>query len=119
MELDDYWESIPLGKEAAVGYAYLTRRWGMDARRVRAVLHELSKHDAGDGLVLIRSARDGGGFYRTADPGEMRAYRSECLRKGRSLFAALRRIDAALRDAGEEPDLVDLGALTARQEGAE
>lgn len=95
MELQDYWESLPIGKEEAAAYPELMAKWGMGERAVRATLHALSAYDAGDGLVLIRSARNKG-FYRTADPEEMKAYRKECLAKGRSIFAPVRKINRIL-----------------------
>lgn len=96
-ELEKRWESIPIGKENAVGYGELCYAWKKDERQVRAILHELSLYDAGDGLVLIRSAKSRGGFYRTADPEDMKAYRKECLNKGKSIFAPVRKINAILK----------------------
>lgn len=90
-----YWEDIPIGKENAWKYETLCVVWGMDKRQVRNILHELSYYDNGDGLILIRSS-SGVGFYRTSDPDEIKAYRAECLNRGRRTLAPLRKIDRVL-----------------------
>lgn len=112
MTNEELWQSLPIGKENALNYPQLMARWGMSERGVRATLHALSFYDNGDNLVLIRSARNGGGFYRTADLEEMKAYRKECLNKGRSLFAPVRKINMILKQEEERPDLFDFGLMT-------
>lgn len=94
-EMERYWNEIPIGKENAWKYETLCVVWGMSERQVRQVLHELSYHDNGDGLILIRSS-SGCGFYRTADVEEIKAYRAECLNRGRRTLAPLRKIDRVL-----------------------
>ena len=93
--LERYWSEIPIGKENAWGYDDLCKEWGFDKRAVRKILHELSRYDNGDGLILIRSCK-GTGFYRTSDPDEISAYRTECLNRGRRTLAPLRKIDRVL-----------------------
>lgn len=93
-----FWADIPEGKENAVSYATLCARWGKNERDVRAILHDLSREDNGDNFVLIRSSKNGGGFYKTDDRAEMQAYRQECLNKGRSNFAPVKKINRILRD---------------------
>lgn len=63
------------------------------------ILQELSKYDNGDDYILIRSAHNGGGFYRTiakVDIEAIEAFKRECLHKGRSLFAPIKKINRVL-----------------------
>lgn len=101
MKNEFYWNDIPVGKENAVTYETLCARWGADKRAVRAILHELSLYDSGDDYILIRSSKNGGGFYKTDDRDEMRAYRKECLNKGRSNFAPVKKINRVLNSDAE------------------
>ena len=96
MKTELFWNDIPIGKEHAVTYETLCDLWGKDRRAVREILHELSLYDNGDNYVLIRSAKNGGGFYKTDDLSEMSAYRKECLNKGRSNFAPVKKINRIL-----------------------
>lgn len=96
-----YWNDLPFGKENAANYDTLCARWGADKRAVRAILHELSLYDSGDDYILIRSSKNGGGFYKTDDRDEMRAYRKECLNKGRSNFAPVKKINRILNSDAE------------------
>lgn len=93
--LDALWNDIPIGRENAWKYETLCAVWGMSERQVRQVLHDLSYHDNGDGLILIRSS-SGTGFYRTSDVEEIKAYRAECLNRGRRTLAPLKKIDRVL-----------------------
>ena len=95
MTLALYWEEIPVGKENAVTYDELRDLWKCNKRRVRAILHELSTFDNGDNYILIRSA-SGKGFYRTDNETDIQAYKKECLNKGRSVFAPIRKINRVL-----------------------
>lgn len=91
----DYWASIPIGKENAITYVDLMGLWGMNKRSVRSKLHQLSQHDNGDGLVLIRSSKLRG-FYRTDKREEIEAYRREVYNRARHTFAPFRKIDRIL-----------------------
>lgn len=93
-----YWSELPVGKENAVDYPTLCVMWGRTERTVRDILHELSRYDNGDDFVLIRSGKTKG-FYKTNDKGEIAAYRRECLNKGRSVFAPVKKCNRIL-DAG-------------------
>lgn len=97
-KIEWYWNDIPVGKENAVSYAELTLKWGRNARDVRMILHDLSLHDNGDDYILIRSAKKGGGFYKTMNPDEISDYRKECLAKGKSNFAPLKKINRVLQN---------------------
>ena len=90
-KLELYWSEIPMGKENAISYDKLCTAWGISQRAVRSILHKLSIYDNGDDTVLIRSSKDGGGFYRSSDPAEIAAYRAECLRRGQNTFAPLKK----------------------------
>lgn len=96
-KLEFYWNDIPIGKENAVEYADLIQMWGMGERQVRNILHDLSLYDNGDNYVLIRSA-SGKGFYRTDNEAIIKAYRQECLNKGKSIFAPVKKINRILNE---------------------
>ena len=96
-----YWEDIPTEKEKAVTYPQLCALWGKTERAVRAILHELSCLDNGDNYILIRSA-SGKGFYKTDNEDEIKAYKKECLNKGRSVFAPVKKINRVLNANAEQ-----------------
>ena len=93
--LEQYWNDIPIGKENAWSYGMLCAVWRKDKRTVREILHQLSRYDNGDDLILIRSSK-GAGFYRTNDSDEIKAYRAECLNRGRNTLAPLKKIDRVM-----------------------
>lgn len=95
MSLEIYWNDIPIGKENAITYDELCVMWECSNREARAILHELSAYDNGDDFILIRS---GGcrGFYKTDDEAVIKAYKKECLNKGRSVFAPVKKINRVL-----------------------
>lgn len=101
MRLELYWMDIPVGKANAVDYAELSKRWGKTDRAVRSILHLLSAFDNGDDYVLIRSSKSKG-FYKTDDPIEIEAYKAECLQKGRSVFAPVKKINRVLSSNDEQ-----------------
>lgn len=96
LKLESYWNDIPTEKSEAVPYSILTMWWNMNEREVRRILHHLSSYDNGDDYVLIRSGQHKG-FYRTDDVDEIRAYKSECLAKGKSVFAPIKKINRILK----------------------
>lgn len=96
-EKEIYWNDIPVGEENAAAYADLCALWKASERTVRSILHELSHYDNGDNYVLIRSGRKKG-FFRTDDEAALRAYKKECLNKGRSNFAPVKKINRILKD---------------------
>lgn len=100
-KLEAYWEQIPVGKHNAVTYSELVQNWGKSERQVRAILHELSLMDNGDDYILVRSA-SGKGFYRTDDAATIRAYKKECLNKGKSVFAPVKKINRVLNADAEQ-----------------
>jgi hypothetical protein len=106
MGLFDFWDDIPVGKENAVTYDELCGMWGCNKRTARARLHALSECDNGDNYILIRS---GGckGFYKTDDEREIAAYKRECLNKGRSIFAPVKKINRVLNANTEQYSLTN------------
>ena len=96
-----YWEDLPTGKENAYTYDDLCYIWKCEPRKARAILHELSRYDNGDNYILIRSS-SGRGFYKTDDEGEIIAYKHECLNKGRSVFAPVKKINRVLNANTEQ-----------------
>ena len=101
MKQEFYWQDIPVGKKNAVTYDTLCALWGADRRTVRQILHDLSLYDNGDDYILIRSSKNGGGFYKTDDREEMKAFRKECLNKGKSTFAPVKKINRVLNSDAE------------------
>lgn len=95
IRLENFWNDIPVGRKNAVTYPALCAMWFCTERKARSILHELSRWDNGDSYVLIRSSKNKG-FYRTNDAAEINAYRLECLAKGRSIFAPIRKCNRVL-----------------------
>ena len=104
LHLEVYWSEIPIGKENAVDYPTLCGMWGMKERTVRSILHDLSLYDNGANFVLIRSGKTKG-FYKTDDPAEIAAYRKECLNKGRSIFAPVKKCNRILSADGSQCEM--------------
>ena len=94
-KLELYWNDIPIGKENALTYDDLCYMWQCDERKARQILHELSRYDDGTDFVLIRSS-GAKGFYKTDDKATIRAYREECLNRGKNVFAPLKKINRVL-----------------------
>ena len=97
--MEQYWNDIPVGKENAITYGGLCDLWGCTERAARSILHELSLYDSGDDYILIRSS-GGKGFYKTDDLDEIEAFKRECLNKGRSVFAPIKKINRVLSAQG-------------------
>lgn len=95
-QLSTYWNDIPCAKKDAVTYPVLKMWWNLNEREVRRALHELSSFDNGDDYILIRSGKSKG-FYKTDDRREIELYKRECLNKGRSVFAPVKKINRVLR----------------------
>lgn len=93
--LKKYWADIPTGQENAFGYEKLCDLWSCEPRKARLILQELSIYDNGDDFVLIRSSGTKG-FYKTDNPDQIEAYRRECLSKGRSVLAPIKKCNRIL-----------------------
>ena len=93
--LEVFWNDIPVGKENAATYAHLCGLWKCTERTARAILHKLSNYDNGDNYILIRSSGCKG-FYKTDNEDEINAYKRECINKGRSVFAPIKKINRVL-----------------------
>jgi len=105
-ELEMCWKDIPTEKECAVTYDELRIIWNCSERGARAILHELSLYDSGDDFILIRSSKNKG-FYRTDNREEMQAYKRECLAKGRSIFAPIKKINRVLDEDDAQFSLIN------------
>ena len=99
--MNKYWDDIPTGKENAITYTELCTLWECSERKARERLHELSHYDNGDNYILIRTSKCKG-FYRTDDENEIQAYKRECLNKGRSIFAPIKKINRVLNANKEQ-----------------
>lgn len=111
--LEYLWNSLPIGKENAASYSDLCLLWGMDKRKVRQKLHDLSLYDSGDNYILIRSCR-GKGFYKTDNPEEIQAFKKECINKAKSNFSPLRKINRVLNGADDTQMSFSNNLLNAR-----
>lgn len=94
-EYNAYWESIPIDEGNAVSYEELCAKWKVSERKARQILHDLSRMDNGDDYILIRSS-GAKGFYRTNDHSKIEKYKRECLSKGRSNLAPVKKINRVL-----------------------
>lgn len=94
-EYEQYWNTIPIGRENAIEYSDLCLRWGVSDRVARKILQELGKRDNGDNYILIRSGT-GKGFYRTDETETIVRFKQECLNKGRSIFAPIKKINRVI-----------------------
>lgn len=94
-----YWESIPIGKDNAITYPQLCRRWNCNERKVRYILNDLSRFDNGDNYILIRSSH-GKGFYKTDNIEEIERYKRECTNRAKSLFSTLKKARRVLKENG-------------------
>lgn len=99
-----YWNDIPAGKENAYTYEDICYIWNCEPRKARSILHALSLYDNGDDYILIRSS-SGKGFYKTDNEADIKAYRRECLNKGRSVFAPVKKINRVLNANKEQYSL--------------
>lgn len=100
-DTEKLWNDIPVGRENALTYEDLCGIWQCDPRKARAILHDLSLYDNGDDYILIRSSA-GKGFYKTDNADEIQAYKRECLNKGRSVFAPVKKINRVLNANAEQ-----------------
>lgn len=106
IDLEFYWHSIPIGVNNALNYDELCYMWGKDRRQARSIMHELSCFDNGDDYILIRSAT-GRGFFRTNVPEIIDRYKQECLAKGRSNFAPIKKINRVLNGDARQMNLLN------------
>lgn len=90
-----YWDDIPYGKANAKDYDFFCDLWELSERNVRRIFHELSCYDNGDNYILIRSAK-GKGFYKTDDMKTIKAYKKECMHRGKSILAQVKKINRVL-----------------------
>ena len=105
--LELYWSEITVGKANSVTYTELMIMWDRKEREIRQILHDLSAQDNGDDYILIRSASNGGGFYKTDNADEIKAYRKECLNKGKSIFAPVKKINRVLNNNTEQISFIN------------
>lgn len=105
-KLNFYWDDIPTNRFEAVTYNVLKMWWGTNEREVRRILHALSGYDNGDNYILIRSGKSKG-FYKTDDESEIKAYKQECLNKGRSIFAPVKKINRILKSNKTQYTLIN------------
>lgn len=106
MELQEFWDSIPIGRANRLTYSDFCDKWGVNRRCVRHIMHMLSEFDSGDGYVLIRSSQCRG-FYKTNDADEIERYRREIISRAVNTFAPLKKINRVLGE-NENQMVIDL-----------
>lgn len=89
---------IPFGRKNAISRKELSKIWHCDDRTARALIAELRKSPGGDGCaILSTSAADPKGYWRSANPVEIRAFVTETTNRARNTFLALRDARRVLR----------------------
>lgn len=94
-ELQTYWNDIPIGRKNACSKEELCIAWETTERGVRLILHALQKWDNGDNYIIIRSGR-ARGYYKTDVAEEIQAYKKESIKKGKSYFDPIKKINRVL-----------------------
>lgn len=109
-----YWDSLPTDENAAVSYNNLVLRWNVERRTVRRILADLSAWDSGDDFILIRSAHNGGGFFKTSDVARIIEYRAEVYNRALNTMRPLKKIRRVLGSDKQVSfdDLIFFEALT-------
>lgn len=97
INLEKYYNDIPIGKENAITYAELCFLWGKHIRSVREILEKLSYYDNGDNYILIRSSKNKG-FYKTDDISDIMSYKKEYTHKAISNFAPSKKVNRVLKN---------------------
>ena len=100
-KLELYWADIPTNKKRAITYPELMKHWSASERVVRLILQELSSFDNGDNYILIRSAKNRG-FYKTDDIKEIESYKRECMSRGLSSLAPIKKINRIFSGNSEQ-----------------
>lgn len=95
MELLNYYNDIPVGKENAATKEMLTNAWAMPERTVRRIIRELRLQDFGDDYIIISRSK-GKGYYKSNDLKEIEEYKKEVLNRGRHTFAPLTKVNRIL-----------------------
>ena len=91
-----YWDSIPNDERTPATYDTLSNIWGVERRTVRRILADLSAWDSGDDFILIRSAHNGGGFFKTSDVVRIIEYRAEVYNRALNTMRPLKKIRRVL-----------------------
>lgn len=95
MELLNYYNDIPVGKENAATKEALMKSWGMSERETRRIIRELRLKDFDDNYIIV-SRSCGRGYYKTNDLKEIEEYKKEVLNRGRHTFAPLTKVNRIL-----------------------
>lgn len=86
-----YCAAIPIGGAGdAISRAALARKWGMTDRTARTRISELRAHEGEDVKhVICSSSHGGGGYYRTANPEEIKRFIRETTARAQHTFMPL------------------------------
>lgn len=87
--LDTLRNDIPIGRNNAIKKAELCKRWKCDEREVRRLVALLRTEPSNDECVVLSSSNTGG-YWRSADPVEIRLFIAEMSARGRHTFQALK-----------------------------
>lgn len=96
----DYYNELPIGREAAVTRRELAERWGMSECQVRHKIAELRSIDNGDDYIIYSSSDPrSAGYYKSNDPFERRAFIAEVKSRAINTFKPLRKANRIERDS--------------------
>ena len=87
---------IPFGRRDAISLDELCLRWRMSPRKARRMIAQLRRLPSPDGSVILSASTAPGGYWRSADPVEIRRYIQETEARARHVRAPLREARRAL-----------------------
>ena len=90
-------EDIPVGRENAISKKALAALWGCSIREVRATVAELRRTPSQDGFIICSSVQSTAGYWRTADPGEIREFVRHMESRARATFLAIQEARRVLK----------------------
>ena len=92
MTKEEYYNSIPIGKENAISRAALAKMWNMSQDSVRHMIAILRAEDNGDDYIIYSSSNPSrSGYYRTDDPIDRRNFMRETKCRAINTFRPLKK----------------------------
>lgn len=92
MTKEEYYNSIPIGRENAISRASLAKMWNMSQDSVRHMIAILRADDNGDDFIIYSSSNPNHpGYYRTDDPVERRNFMRETKFRAINTFKPLKK----------------------------
>ena len=88
MDLENLYNTIPVGKENAISKRKLCELFNLDERMVRKYIADLRNQDNGDNYIIISSSHRRG-YYKTDKLDEIEQFEKEVLNRGKHTFYPL------------------------------